>query len=57
MQKEIEKSENLTCAECNVCQPEWVSLNLGVFICKKCAKFHEKLSIDRCHVVPVQSYT
>lgn len=56
MQSEIKKAENQKCAECEDRSPGYVSLNLGVFVCKQCAEFHKKLSIDRCHVVPTRSH-
>ncbi|XP_057710856.1 arf-GAP with Rho-GAP domain, ANK repeat and PH domain-containing protein 2-like isoform X1 [Corythoichthys intestinalis] len=34
---------NRSCADCRAEQPEWASLNLGVIICKKCARQHGSL--------------
>ncbi|XP_044040959.1 arf-GAP with Rho-GAP domain, ANK repeat and PH domain-containing protein 2 isoform X2 [Siniperca chuatsi] len=34
---------NRSCADCRAPQPEWVSVNLGVVICKKCAGQHRSL--------------
>ncbi|XP_069563766.1 arf-GAP with Rho-GAP domain, ANK repeat and PH domain-containing protein 2 isoform X1 [Brachyistius frenatus] len=34
---------NRSCADCRAPEPEWVSINLGVVICKKCAGQHRSL--------------
>ncbi|XP_077445788.1 arf-GAP with Rho-GAP domain, ANK repeat and PH domain-containing protein 2 isoform X2 [Stigmatopora argus] len=42
---------NRTCADCRAGEPEWASLNLGVVVCKKCARQHGSLgpSISKVH--------
>lgn len=34
---------NSLCADCRAENPDWVSLNLGILICKGCSGFHRNL--------------
>ena len=48
----LAKRGNETCADCASCEPTWVSINLGVFICAQCAGVHRSLGT---HISKVQS--
>ena len=39
----LKESKNQECFECSTLCPEYISLNNGIFICKKCVKNHLKL--------------
>uniref|UniRef100_A0A7S4NZC1 Uncharacterized protein n=1 Tax=Paramoeba aestuarina TaxID=180227 RepID=A0A7S4NZC1_9EUKA len=43
---------NNVCADCNAADPDWASINLGVFICLQCSGVHRSLG---SHVSKVRS--
>lgn len=45
---------NNVCADCGREEPDWVSLNLGIFICMGCSGFHRNLGV---HISQVRSMT
>ena len=45
---------NNVCADCGAATPKWSSINLGVFICIKCAGIHRSLVT---HISKVRSIT
>ncbi|XP_077598646.1 arf-GAP with Rho-GAP domain, ANK repeat and PH domain-containing protein 2 isoform X2 [Stigmatopora nigra] len=48
---------NRICADCRTPEPEWASLNLGVVVCKKCARQHSSLgpNISKVHSLKMDS--
>jgi stromal membrane-associated protein len=52
LEKLLKKEENKLCADCRRKGPQWASLNIGVFICIKCAGFHRELGT---HISKVKS--
>jgi hypothetical protein len=45
---------NWMCADCNVREPEWLSLNTGAIICIECSGIHRSLG---AHISKVRSLT
>lgn len=45
---------NQHCAECGVPDPEWASVNLGIFLCIECAGAHRSLGRDKSKVKSIQ---
>ncbi|KAN0006516.1 hypothetical protein ACTFIV_004931 [Dictyostelium citrinum] len=44
--------ENQFCGECGMIEPQWASVNLGIFICLSCAGLHRRLGT---HISRVKS--
>ena len=51
-EKLMKKEENRKCADCRGKNPQWASINIGVFICIKCASYHRELG---SHISKVKS--
>jgi hypothetical protein len=45
---------NNTCADCDASNPDWISMNLGIIICKECSGSHRSLGV---HISKVRSTT
>jgi len=43
-------TENSLCADCDTKDPDWASINLGIFICIKCAGVHRNLGVQHSKV-------
>jgi Arf-GAP/coiled-coil/ANK repeat/PH domain-containing protein len=43
---------NRTCADCGTCPSEWVSINIGAFLCIECSGIHRSLGV---HISKVRS--
>eukprot|EP01119_Soliformovum_irregulare_P007874 TRINITY_DN2044_c0_g1_i4.p1 TRINITY_DN2044_c0_g1~~TRINITY_DN2044_c0_g1_i4.p1 ORF type:complete len:915 (-),score=256.98 TRINITY_DN2044_c0_g1_i4:1531-4275(-) len=48
----LELDENKFCAECNMADPKWASINLGIFVCIECSGIHRSLGV---HLSKVRS--
>ena len=47
----LKESKNQECFECSSLYPEYISLNNGIFICKKCVKNHLKLPNNYSNII------
>jgi len=45
--------ENEHCADCGALEPQWASVNLGIFLCIVCAGIHRHLGVDITRVKSV----
>ncbi|XP_071507946.1 arf-GAP with Rho-GAP domain, ANK repeat and PH domain-containing protein 1-like [Diadema antillarum] len=52
LHKVWENDANRLCADCNMSDPDWCSLNFGIVVCKKCSGIHRQLGV---HVSKVRS--
>ncbi len=49
----LKEEDNRYCADCDAKGPRWVSWNLGVFLCIRCAGIHRNLGV---HVSKVSNW-
>ena len=54
VKKLLSKQENKECADCGSKFPKWVSINIGCFLCMKCAGIHRSIGV---HITRIQSIT
>lgn len=50
--KELKRNGNSQCVDCEVANPDWGSINLGVFMCLSCSGIHRQLGT---HISQVRS--
>ncbi|KAI8834487.1 Arf GTPase activating protein, partial [Chytridium lagenaria] len=54
IQELLASSDNTSCADCGERGPRWASINLGVFLCIRCAGLHRNLGT---HISKIKSVT
>eukprot|EP00668_Euglena_longa_P003485 GGOE01004078.1.p1 GENE.GGOE01004078.1~~GGOE01004078.1.p1 ORF type:complete len:401 (+),score=51.96 GGOE01004078.1:55-1257(+) len=54
LEKQLAREENRLCFDCHEKGPKWASMNLGVFLCIRCAGIHRALGV---HISKVRSTT
>lgn len=52
LQKMLQEEDNKYCVDCDSKGPRWVSWNLGIFLCIRCAGIHRNLGV---HISKVKS--
>lgn len=55
----LREKGNDRCAECMAAHPRWASVNLGIFLCMRCASLHRQLGthISRVKSTSLDSWT
>ena len=43
---QLQTDLNRYCCDCFCLEADWVSVNLGIFLCIKCASVHRSLGVD-----------
>jgi hypothetical protein len=41
-----DSKENETCADCEATKPDWAAINIGIWLCIKCAGIHRNLGVE-----------
>jgi len=54
LERLLQKEDNRLCFDCHEKGPRWASMNLGIFICLRCAGIHRALGV---HISKVRSTT
>ena len=52
MKKLSYQKENNSCADCSAMQSQWVSVNIGCFLCMRCAGIHRSIGV---HITKIKS--
>jgi len=52
LKRMLQDEDNKYCVDCDAKGPRWVSWNLGIFVCIRCAGIHRNLGV---HISKVKS--